>query len=193
MAITGYKAKMLMENVVTTLSNIAPFFSRDISDIYDDQGNPGGYWVEISDKITIMSDGWAHVKLANSSGNAPLYAKFHTKWIPSQWDLENDLTLLMEIRSYSGDTSGKCKIEFPSNETVIGSSTRYAAIAGKTNANIVGNDSIYIEMTHVNASSQNVMTLGRFVIEKGYSAEFDVRISLYQHAYDGEFQEYQEV
>ena len=57
--------------------NLTPFFSHDLSDVYNAETNPNGYWVEYSSygwaknsayTFTQLEDGWLHVHVDNSSG-----------------------------------------------------------------------------------------------------------------------------
>lgn len=60
--------------------NLAPFFSHDLTDIYDVETNPNGYWMENgssygwtkNSKFTFiqLEDGWLHVHIDNSSGTS---------------------------------------------------------------------------------------------------------------------------
>lgn len=61
--------------------NLAPFFSHDLSDVYNAETNPNGYWVEYSSygwtknsayTFTQLEDGWLHVHVDNSSGTATI-------------------------------------------------------------------------------------------------------------------------
>ena len=61
--------------------NLTPFFSHDLSDVYNAETNPNGYWVEYSSygwtknsayTFTQLEDGWLHVHVDNSSGTATI-------------------------------------------------------------------------------------------------------------------------
>ena len=187
MTIIGYKAKMPVQKTVKTLANISPFFAHDLNDIYNETTNPGGYWAwsQKPAELTQKSDGWAHVEL--NSTTMPTYVPIPIKWIPSQWDLENDLTMLVEIQGYSVVTSGACSLGFLSS-----TSGNVAAISGRTGIDITGDGTHRIVMQHASGNG-TCLVYGQLTLAPGASVEFDIRLSLYQHAYSGEFQEYQEV
>ena len=61
--------------------NLTPFFSHDLSDVYNAETNPNGYWVEYSSygwtknsayTFTQLEDGWLHVHVDNSSGTTTI-------------------------------------------------------------------------------------------------------------------------
>ena len=62
-------------------TNLSPFFSHDITDIYNSSTNPTGYWMETGSntfvgftgcecEFTQLEDGWLHVHMDNSSGSS---------------------------------------------------------------------------------------------------------------------------
>lgn len=63
-------------------TNIEPFFSHDITDIYDPETNPNGYWMNNGTSygwtknpnftFTQLEDGWLHVHIDNSSGTGTI-------------------------------------------------------------------------------------------------------------------------
>lgn len=59
--------------------NLSPFFSHDLTDVYNAETNPNGYWIEYSSYgwtknsnfiFTQLEDGWLHVHIDNSSGTS---------------------------------------------------------------------------------------------------------------------------
>lgn len=62
--------------------NLTPFFSHDITDIYDVENNPNGYWMDNGTSygwtknskftFTQLEDGWLHVHIDNSSGTSTI-------------------------------------------------------------------------------------------------------------------------
>ena len=60
--------------------NLSPFFSHDLTDIYNAETNPNGYWMENGSSygwtknsnftFTQLEDGWLHVHIDNSSGTS---------------------------------------------------------------------------------------------------------------------------
>ncbi|MDV3427477.1 MAG: hypothetical protein LIR50_10630 [Bacillota bacterium] len=70
-----------LANVSDGASNLSPFFSHKLTDIYNAENNPNGYWMDNgtygwikNSKFTFtqLEDGWLHVHIDNSSGTSTI-------------------------------------------------------------------------------------------------------------------------
>lgn len=71
-----------LTNVSDGASNLSPFFSHKLTDIYNAENNPNGYWMDNGTSygwtknskftFTQLEDGWLHVHVDNSSGTATI-------------------------------------------------------------------------------------------------------------------------
>lgn len=89
--------------------NLSPFFSHDLADVYNSTTNPDGYWNYVGAgtgrSYEILSDGWVHVELDNSSGTSTITMNF----MPVKNDAiepGEDYTFLFEFRNRVSTAAG---------------------------------------------------------------------------------------
>ena len=161
--------------------NLSPFFSHDLTDIYNSSTNPNGYWFWFSTEATYTQkdDGWMHVAYSNTGGSA-VYPNFIVQQVPT---LKNgaSYTFLVEIANatISGD------VKFSPN----GSSGSTVAYLNNVTAFSIANNSTYYKSTTAKSdfSGCNRFTRSYFNVPAGGSISLDLRISIYEGVYDGPY------
>lgn len=187
--IIAFKARQEIEQSYTTGANIAPFFAHDLTDVYNATTNKSGYWYATPTNITQLEDGWAHVKMDNTSGTGTMYAYFRTKETPVELTGE-DCACLIEVKNMSTTASSTQLWANFAESTLSGLAPM---LANKSDTCRFNTNGTHRHTLKVNNASGGMMTNSWFGVAKGVKAEFDVRISIYQGSYDGSFQPYEEV
>ena len=185
--VEGYRASIPITYIVQTGANIAPFFVHDFTDVYHATNNPNGYWNETPTRITVQSDGWAHVVMDNTSGTGAMYAYMRQIPVPIDLDDSEQATLLLEVRNIQTNAATNNLWLNPCANALSG---KTPALSGATiNFNTNGE---YRQRLNVNRQG-TIFANWWFAVSKGKKASFDARLSVYQGAHKGAFEPYVEV
>ena len=189
--------------------NMGPFFSHDLEDKYDAATNPDGYWYGIhTNTYTRLEDGWVHVHYDNSTGttrNARNALPRPTAGVKPG----ADYTWLFEFRNNAseGCNTGNSLVYIvqDSSPTQFWGSTIKENLEGEgTNSGarldqIPTDGTVYrhrfIKTAEAEDSSYYLPApietcLLRTYVEAGGIADFDMRVSLYEGKYMGDYVPY---
>ncbi len=161
-------------------SNLTPFFSRSLTDT--------SYWKYIhTNYITQLTDGWAHVACDNSAGTKTAIVLFRPK-PQSFMDSSFVGTALVEIRNASGTAT-----IIPVWNGDANSAAQLQQTDSSTRSFLVADGTYYracIASAYVSTAPS--LTGGYISVNAGNSVEFDLRLSLYEGTYTGEYKPYYE-
>lgn len=160
-------------------SNLTPFFSRSLSD--------ATYWHVIDTTyVTQLADGWAHVELDNSAGTRAAFANM-APVVDSYLKLSTAYTVLCEMRNVNvtgGAAFGNITVDDGYKGQFASSSPDVSIVSdGATAISCVTRDSFdgCVTLNH-----------GRVGLYSGAKVDFDLRLSLYDGTYAGEYRPYYE-
>ena len=162
--------------------NLSPFFSQDLTDVYNASTNPNGYWFWFSTEATYTQkeNGWVHIDYSNT-GSSAVYPNCIVQQVPA---LKNGAlyTFIVEIANatISGD------VKFSPN----GSAGSTVAYLNNVTAFSIANNSVYYKSATAKSdfSGCNRFTRSYFNIPAGGSISLDLRISIYEGYYLGAYQ-----
>lgn len=165
-------------------ANLSPFFSHDLGDVYDALNNPHGYWTQYVDTASYqrLTDGWVSYSLDNSSGTGSVDSRYRIRTIPDGFgDEDRTVTLLVEVRDASW-TGSAPRIYCPySLDTVMISPASFTVGASYEIRRFVltAKEGSFIEFFY-----------GLIRVPAGSSASLDLRLSLYEGEYGGDYVPY---
>ena len=173
------------EAIQMSKPNLSPFF----------QSTPfttsAGYWTNISSTFTPLEDGWAHFSRDNTSGTDTVHNYIRMVSCPSVFDGES-YTCLVEIRNLvSNAQSGTIYTQQSTQGQFWGAtSTGGFSIANDS----MTNGSYYMPMTALGVSEHETdgtrLMHITWTVPAGAKIEADIRISLYEGEYTGEYKPY---
>ena len=162
-------------------ANLTPFFANSLTDT--------SYWYSTDTKhITQLTDGWAHIACDNSSGTAQLYIGFEPKPIAG---IKADVgySLLVEFRNIDV-AAGNPFVALSQDTTnwqMAPASSKYFYLSS------IADGATFVPETSAAApydtSVIQLLSLYSF-IPAGASCSFDLRLSLYEGTYTGEYVPY---
>lgn len=169
-------------------TNLAPFFSQPVEDVYDADDNPNGYWAVVSSYISTDTDGWASVVCNNSSGSDDAYAVFFVRYDSDYYSYtEDSYKALIEIANAS-ISGGNCAVWFADT-----SGTRipvYKASSYSPNQSFNGATTKTATLAKTNNSSPNLWFRSGITVPAGVNASFKIRVSLFRSDYAGSYTPY---
>ena len=200
--------------------NLSPFFSHDLTDIYDEETNPNGYWMEYDSYgwtknsqfvFTQLEDGWLHVHIDNSSGTATIRNDCcMTRYNPSI-KRATKYTFLAEFRNNQsvGVASGadfylvqqNGSVQFWGQDVTGAPAEKLDGIGGiLTRISNIPSDGSYAfsrftkyseaeDSTHW-TTPESAMVTFVFRANAGAVIDYDVRLSLYEGEYWGNYVPY---
>jgi len=209
------------EDVYTEIqgTNLSPFFSHVLTDIYNATTNPNGYWVKNgangwADKsqftFTCLEDGWLHVHIDNSSGTGIIRNDCCCPRYNSAIKPNTKYTFLIELRNNTstGVDSGSniYMVQQGGGVQFWGTNTSESVgvkIGGVGGANAVGLTDIPTDSNYTfNRSTKmsldttstyygtNMMMTYVFRANAGAVLDYDIRISMYEGIYYGPYVPY---
>lgn len=171
------------KSVYMSKPNLSPFF----------QSTPfnsnGGYWLNITGSFTPLEDGWAHFSRDNTSGTAVSNNYARMVSCPSVFD-GNTYTFLVEIRNLVSNAASNNLYTQQAEQTQFWGSTEGFSIANSTMV-----DGKYYKSATALGVSQHQTDGTRLIylnwqVPIGAKIEADIRISLYEGEYSGEYKPY---
>lgn len=177
--------------------NLAPFLSVDFSNLYDATTNPNGYWFAISDeRFTQLADGWAHFVCDRTSASSTASSYIAPKACPSVVQ-NGTYTLMLEFRnaSFSGTMSGNlysqqsATSQFWGNDSYDGFTVSNATLAGSGSDFVIYKSIKSVKTWEYSDAKKRLISINQQVTA-GMSAEYDIRISLYEGEYTGPYKPY---
>lgn len=161
----------------TVSLNLAPFFSAELPE----SGGSNEWWQTVSDEITALSDGWAHIECDNTSGSALKTISFYPAAVLGIVANET-YTVMFEVRN-----------------CVVSQAVGIISVAGaakqllRVSQGIQG-DGIYycVKNARSDVSSSTMLADFRIAVAGGVSISMDLRMSLYKGEYTGEYVPYAE-
>lgn len=199
--------------------NLTPFFSHDLSDVYNAETNPNGYWVEYSSygwtknsayTFTQLEDGWLHVHVDNSSGTATIRNDCCIPRYNPSIKRATMYTFLAEFRNNqsTGVASGSDfylvqqsgSVQFWGQNTTTAPYVRLEGVGN--NLSEVPSDGSYtfsrftkysepeIGSTSHWTEENNMMVTFVFRANAGAVLDYDVRLSIYEGEYWGGYVPY---
>lgn len=178
-----------VEDSPENIPNLTPYFSHDLTDVYNETGNPNGYWLNIQGGYTQLEDGWAH------------YERDNTSSAPRTWDyarirpLDNIVpdgvyTALIEVRN-AVVTGSTVRVSWGANDYSqfghVSPSAIYEIPVGATDS------AEFRVVLRAKELTDTMTTAGQFVVnsvDAGDSVAMDIRVSLYEGAYMGPYKPY---
>ena len=171
----------------TLATNLTPFFSHDLTDVYNSSTNPTGYWREMTSGYTMLDDGWVNFTCDNTGSGS----NANRAWSASPLDsivAGDTYTFLVEVRNVTS-TMGTAQTE----NFVI---PCYSAYQLNTSGSVKFGDetdadyhAYHFAVTGNDPSSVRLQR-GRCYVYAGGYLSLDFRISLYEGEYDGEYVRY---
>lgn len=209
------------EDVYTEIqgTNLSPFFSHTLTDVYNATTNPNGYWVKnggygwtSNNKFTFtrLEDGWLHVHIDNSSGTGIIRNDCCCPRYNSAIKPNTKYTFLIELRNNTStgvdSTSNIYMVQQGGGVQFWGTNVSEgvgAKIGGVGAANTVGLTDIPANSNYTfNRSTKmsldttstyygtNIMVTYVFRANAGAVLDYDIRISMYEGIYYGPYVPY---
>ena len=208
------------EDVYTEIqgTNLSPFFSHTLTDVYNATTNPNGYWVNggygwtSNNKFTFtrLEDGWLHVHIDNSSGTGIIRNDCCCPRYNSAIKPNTKYTFLIELRNNTStgvdSTSNIYMVQQGGGVQFWGTNVSEgvgAKIGGVGAANAVGLTDIPANSNYTfNRSTKmsldttstyygtNIMVTYVFRANAGAVLDYDIRISMYEGIYYGPYVPY---
>lgn len=183
-------------------SNLTPFGSHDLTDVYDTTSNPDGYWTlfSASPYLTQLSDGWLHFERVNSTSSV-VGAGVQVQPIEDVGEGEL-LTVLIEVRNNQSTTPASTGnfddlyVQQIANSQLWGDAVQASTLGNATDVKISTNgESFEKRFTKVTDSahvSGDYTQAFRINIRNGanQTLDFDFRISIYRGGYEGGYVPY---
>lgn len=169
--------------------NLSPFFSHDLTDLYNGSTNPNAYWrsIQAGGYFTQLTDGWAHFEATGITATTNYYFQTNNGLHPSWLKANTKYTFLFELRNVS---------------LAGGSYAQHYASTG-TNAAIPASSSGGWTQSTVQSVYRMSVTTGNDVTSQPYLANsciqmrgtaaspqtlsLDLRVSVYEGEYDGPY------
>ena len=169
-------------------TNLAPFFSHDITDVYNISTNPDGYWREMTatGTKTMLEDGWVNFTLDNTSDSSAHYWAFSPSPCPDIVAAET-YTVLLEVRNVVSTITGTSEnFVIPCYQAYQLNTTGNVKFGNVTDADYHA----YRLTTTGNDPSSARLVRGRcYVYGNGYLS-LDFRLSVYEGEYEGDYVPY---
>ena len=183
------------ESDLETVSNpnLSPFFSNQLSDIYNAETNPDGYWGnDLTGGNTKLSDGWTHYEFSNTASSTRWLTIYeHCAWRHANGDLkgDTDYTVLMEFRNVT-KTGNVTASGITTHTTSWRSMFRNTidAQAITEGAELYFTGKTVSDPSAITGNSVSTRTL--LSIPAGASISCDFRVSLYEGEYSGPYKPY---
>lgn len=168
--------------------NLSPYFSHPLTDIYNADENPNGYWKENrTDFWTNLTDGWGHVERVNS-GSSGAWCNFYVSPVPNGLKPDTKYTFLVEWRnaviSGTGPQIAPTTVLASQPDCFVG-----AAYSTRITDGSEGSEAIAVT-TIADLSQAVVFSRGYISMPAGTSMSMDVRISFYEGEYSGPYKPY---
>lgn len=165
--------------------NLSPFFQSTPFD------KSSGYWTNIQNTFTPLEDGWAHFLCDNTSGTDTVGNLIRMVSCPSVFDGES-YTCLVEIRNLVSNAQSASMYTQQSTVGQFWGSTSTGGFG--INNDSMTNGSYYKPMTALGMSEHGTdgtrLMYINWQVPAGAKIEADIRISLYEGEYSGEYKPY---
>ena len=182
--------------------NLAPIGSMSMSDVYNADTNPSGYWKATTTWFTNLDDGWVRCHKDNTAGTSATNA---TGWRPSPSPSVFQgkvYTILTEIRNNESTGSGTTDmyVQQINNNQFWGNTTGETIddthVTTTTSINLLTCGTTYVLRSYRIADTEHqtstVAELFRynFRCAAGSKLDFEFRQSVYEGIYDGPYKPY---
>lgn len=207
-----------LTNISDGASNLSPFFSHKLTDIYNVENNPNGYWMDNGTSygwtknskftFTQLEDGWLHVHIDNSSGTATIRNDCCVPKYNPSIKRATKYTFLVEFRNNqsTGVASGSDfylvqqsgSVQFWGQNITTAPYVRLEGIGN--NLSEVPSDGSYVFSRFIKYSepeggsshwtTNEKMVTFTFRASAGAVLDYDVRLSVYEGEYWGNYVPY---
>lgn len=163
--------------------NLSPFFSHDLTDIYNASTNPTGYWREMNPGYTMLNDGWVHFECDNTGSGSNANRAFRVAPLP---DLVagDTYTILTEIRNVVSVLASTSKnFITPAYQAYQLGTVAAFQYSTETTPDYVA----HYQTVTVSDPTSSALQRGRCYVYAGSYFSADIRMSIYAGEYSGPY------